>query len=89
MNTYRLILSSPGGTILDELVTNLSLRGVEGDLAIMAGHIPFVTSVKPGMFRVEKPDDTYIEGRVEGGLLTVSPEKVLLLSSSFTFEDYT
>lgn len=89
MRTYRLILSSPGGTILDESVTNLSLRGAEGDLAIMAGHIPFVTSVMPGRFRVERPDDTYIEGRVEGGLLTVSAEKVLLLSSSFSFESHT
>ncbi len=89
MNTYRLILSSPGGTILDEPVTNLFLRGAEGDLAIMAGHIPFVTSVMPGKFRVERPDDTYIEGTVEGGILTVSPEKVLLLSSSFSFENRT
>ena len=89
MNTYRLILSSPCGTILDETVVNLALRGTEGDLAIMAGHIPFVTAVMPGKFRVERPDDTYIEGEIEGGLLTVSPEKVLLLSSSFTFDDLT
>ncbi len=86
MNTYRLILSSPEGTVLDESVVNLSLRGADGDLAVMAGHIPFVTSVMPGKFRIERPDDTYIEGTVEEGLLTVAPEKVLLLSSFFSFE---
>ncbi|MBR2480962.1 MAG: hypothetical protein IKB56_06650 [Clostridia bacterium] len=47
MRTYLLKISSPEGDIFSENVVMLSVRGTEGDLAIMAGHIPFVTYVKP------------------------------------------
>ena len=45
MNTFRLIVSSPDGNLFDGDAVMLTLRGVEGDLAIMAGHVPFLTSV--------------------------------------------
>ena len=48
MKTFRLIIASPDGNIFDSEAVNLSLRGAEGDLAIMANHAPFVTSVKEG-----------------------------------------
>lgn len=83
MNPFHLVISTPDGNLLDENVTVLSLRGAEGDLAIMAGHIPFVTSVQPGKCCVTFPDGSEKEGYTEGGLLTVSAESTILLSGSF------
>ena len=85
MNTFRLIISSPDGSIFDGDVIKITLRGAEGDLAVLKDHIPFITSVKPGKCHIEMPDGEIKEGSIDSGLLTVSKESVTLLSSSFKF----
>ncbi len=87
MNTFSLIISSPDGDIFKGDAAFLSLRGTEGDLAIMAGHTPFLTSVVPGKCKIIFPDDSERLAQLEGGLLTVSKENVTLLSSGFKWED--
>ena len=83
MNTFHLVISTPDGNLFDGEAAILSLRGAEGDLAIMAGHIPFITSVQPGPCKVTLEDGSVREGATEGGLLTVSAESTILLSGSF------
>ena len=48
MNTFRLTIATPDGAAFDGEADMLSVRGVMGDLAIMAGHVPFVTAVMAG-----------------------------------------
>ena len=48
MSTFPLRISSPDGDLYRGDAEMLILRGTEGDLAIMAGHIPFVTAVVHG-----------------------------------------
>lgn len=83
MNTFHLIVSSPDGNLFDGEVINLSVRGIEGELAVMAGHIPFITSVKPCECRIELEDGTQKTGFTESGLLSVSSDTTTLLSDSF------
>ena len=83
MNTFKMNISSYDGTLFEEDITMLILRGASGDLAIMAGHIPFATSVVPGEIRIRIDDSKELKGRSEGGLLTVDAEKTTLLSGSF------
>ncbi len=85
MNTFKLIISSPDGNVFEGEATILTLRGVEGDLAIMAGHIPFVTAVVPCDCNLTLPDGTEKAGHTDGGVLTVSKSSVILLSGSFKF----
>ena len=87
MSSYNLVISSPDGTIFDGQAVFLSLRGADGDLAIMAGHIPFITSVKPCECKVELADGTDKEGHTDGGLLTVDTGKVTFLSGSFKWNE--
>ena len=87
MNTFRLIVSSPDGTVFDGDVAILSLRGIAGELAVMAGHVPFVTTVVPCDCKLEFDDDSERIGHTEGGLLAVGKDKVTLLSGSFRFKD--
>ncbi|MBE7046215.1 MAG: F0F1 ATP synthase subunit epsilon [Ruminococcaceae bacterium] len=83
MNTFRLNISSYEGTVFEEEVTMLILRGASGDLAIMAGHIPFATSVVPGEIRIMIDDAKELKAKTDGGLLTVDKDKTTLLSGSF------
>ena len=83
MNTFPLIISTPNGNAFNGQAVKLVVRGIEGELAVMAGHIPFITSVKPCECKVELEDGTEKIGRTEGGLLTVAKENVTLLCGKF------
>lgn len=84
-STYRLIISSPDGNIFDDDVYFLSLRGEQGDLAILKGHIPFTTPVKKGKVKIELKDSSEKYGDIESGTLIVSKERTILLSTNFKF----
>ena len=86
MNSFSLTVSTPDGERLRKEVVNLSVRGTEGELAVMAGHVPFVTAVKPGICKIELPDEPIIHGRTDGGILTVSKDGVTLLAGQFSIE---
>ncbi len=58
MNTFPLTVASPDGNLFHGEAVQLTLRGSEGDLAVLAGHIPFITAVKPGACRILLPDGT-------------------------------
>ena len=86
MNTFKLTVSSPDGNKFQGDVVKLDVRGTEGELAIMAGHIPFVTSLVEAPVNILLDDDTEKKAFAKGGLLTVGANEVTLLSGSFEFE---
>ena len=79
MNTFPLTVSSPDGAIFSGSAQRITLRGAEGDLAVMAGHVPFITSVQAGDCRVILEDGSEKTFSLQGGLLTVRAEGVTLL----------
>lgn len=85
MKNFTLKISSPDGDIFYGDAVKLCVRGTEGELAVMAGHIPFVSSVCSCDCKIEFDDGTEKIGHTDGGVLTVSNELVLLLSGSFKF----
>ena len=82
MSTFPLLISSPDGDLFRGDAEMLILRGTEGDLAVMAGHVPFVTAVVPGSCVVVTADGERKEGTIEDGLLTVDNEQVTVLTSA-------
>ncbi len=87
MSTFKLIVSSPDGDIFKGEAVMLTLRGADGDLAILAGHIPFITSVKPCDCKILLSDGTEKLGHTQGGLLTVAQDQTTLLSGSFNWKE--
>ncbi len=88
MNTYSFRISTPDGMLFDGSVAEILLRGSDGDLAVLAGHIPFATAVMPGDVKITLEDDSVRIGHTEGGLLSVGKDMVTLLSSSFQWSDH-
>ena len=82
MKTFKFIISTPDGNLYDGEIVKISLRGAEGDLAVMANHTPFITSVKPCECQIEFEDGTKKFISVERGLLSVTSENVTLMSGS-------
>ncbi len=86
MKTFEFVISTPEGNFFAGDIVKISLRGTEGELAIMANHTPFVTSVKPCSSHIELEDGTVKIFNVERGLLSVSANKVTLMSGSAKWE---
>ncbi len=87
MNTFKLTVASPDGNKFSGEVVKLDVRGTEGELAVMAGHIPFVTSVVDCPCTIWLEDGTKKTARTDGGLLSVDTDSVTLLSGSFQFDE--
>ena len=87
MNTYKLIISTPDGSVFDDSVESLIVRGTEGELAVMAGHASFMTTVKPCDCKIVFPDETERSAHVDGGILTVADNKATLLSGTFSWNE--
>ena len=83
MKTYKLVISSPEGDLFRDEAVKISVRGVEGDLAVMAGHIPFITTVKECDCSIELENGDIKTGHTDGGILNVAHDTVTLLSGSF------
>ena len=85
MSTFPLLISSPDGDLFRGDAEMLILRGTEGDLAVMAGHVPFVTAVVKGNCAVITAEGERKEGVIEEGLLTVDAEKTTVLTSALNW----
>lgn len=84
MKEYHLRITTPAGNVFDGNAVRLSVRGVMGDLAIMAGHIPFVTALEDGEIKVYVSDNEIKKMNCVGGVLTVSKDMVQVLATSAT-----
>ena len=87
MKTFPLNISSPDGDLFRGDAEMLILRGTEGDLAVMAGHVPFVTAVVKSGCTVITAEGQRKEGTIEEGLLTVDAEKTTVLTSALVWNE--
>jgi len=81
--TSKLILEivTPHGQILSEEVDEVSAAGSEGDFGVLAGHVPFMTTLKIGILSYKKGNETtYVF--VNSGYAEVTADKVIVLADS-------
>lgn len=86
MKEFHLTVASPDGNLFSGEIVKLDVRGTEGELAVMAGHVPFVTSIVGGPCAVWLDEDTKKTATTNGGLLSVGSDEVTLLAGSFRFD---
>jgi F-type H+-transporting ATPase subunit epsilon len=81
MKEFNLKIATPAGNLYSGEAVSLTVRGTEGSLGILAGHIPFVTVLKPAECHFILPDNSKREFSCGTGLLLVEKELVTVLSS--------
>ena len=86
MTEFDLKISTPAGDAFSGKAVSLSVRGTEGALGILAGHVPFVTVLKPADCHFILPDDTQKDFACGMGLLLVEKDLVTVLSSEITMK---
>lgn len=85
MKTFKLTVSTPQGNLFEREITMLSLYGTEGSLAVMANHIPFITTTKAGQVKIST-EDSELLAEATGGILTVTHEGTTLLCTEFNIK---
>lgn len=80
MATFNLTVVSAEHKIFAGVVKSIQATGIEGELGILAGHIPLLTAIKPGIVKItlENGDEEVIY--VSGGFLEVQPNIVTVLA---------
>ena len=87
-NNFNLKIITPDGVFYDGKAYELCLMTVDGELAVLAGHIPYLTAVGMGECRVyEAPDAPPRRAACCGGMLTVSKEQVVLAPVTFEWAE--
>lgn len=87
MKKFKLQIAAPDGLRYDGEAVQISVRGIGGELAILAGHIPFVTALKEGDCRVYVGEGEVRHASCSGGMLMVSKDCVRVLSSNFIWKE--
>lgn len=75
-------LVSPSQRIWSGQAKMVSARTVEGDLGILPGHAPLFGVLVDGKVSIKGIDDTVTEFSVHGGFLSVSKDRVSILTES-------
>ena len=52
MSTFNLTVVSAEYKIFSGSVKSIQASGIEGELGILAGHIPLLTAIKPGIVKI-------------------------------------
>jgi F-type H+-transporting ATPase subunit epsilon len=83
MATFHFDLVSPAKLVFSGEVDQVDVPGAEGDFGVLAGHAPYVATLKPGVLVV------YAGGQrqrivVSGGLAEVNPQGMTILAEMAT-----
>jgi len=82
--TVNLNVVSAEESLFSGSIKSLQITGSEGELGIMPGHAPLLTSLKPGMALITKQDGTEEVIYLSGGMLEVQPNNVTVLADVAT-----
>ena len=81
MSTILLEIVTPDRLVYSEQVNSVTVRGVEGELGILPGHISFVTPLQIAPVYVKVGNDK-TPFAVQGGFVEVRKDKIVILAES-------
>ena len=82
LKQFKLEVISPERVFYTGDVEMVELTTTEGDIGILAGHIPLTTIVAPGVLTISEPGNVTKEAAVLEGFMEITQEKVTILAQS-------
>lgn len=79
MATFRFSLVAPERELFSGQVDQVDAPGAEGDLGVLAGHEPLMTTLRPGEVVVTAGGSKRVF-TVDGGFADITPESFTLLA---------
>ncbi|MBZ4670775.1 MAG: atpC [Oscillospiraceae bacterium] len=84
---FRLKIITPDRIFFDGETEHLIVRTTEGNVGILANHIPYAASLPAGALKVKMPDGSFRAAAVADGMIKVSKEKTTVIASSVEWAD--
>ncbi len=78
---FPLKLVTPTGVVFDGQARQVTAVGPRGEFGVLADHINFITSLLPGLLRIEKEGGTVESWVISGGLTEVKDGAMTVLAS--------
>lgn len=83
---FKVQVICPERIFFDGECDMLELRTTEGDIGILAGHIPLTAVIQPGVLRIMKDGETK-EAALHDGFVEILPDKVVILAEACEWPD--
>ncbi len=77
---FKFELVSPARLVLSEDVSQVMVPGAEGDFTMLAGHSPFMTTVRPGVLEATSASGKVSKIFVRGGFADAGPSGLTILA---------
>lgn len=81
MGTFLLEIITPEQIVFAQQVEAVSVKGIEGELGILAHHIPLVTPLRVGSMKIKMAGKEHLLA-VHSGFVEVRTDKVVVLAES-------
>ena len=78
--TFKFELVTPERMALSQDATQVVVPGLEGDFAVLPGHAPVISALRPGVVDVTLPDASKARIFVKGGFAEVNPQHLTVLA---------
>lgn len=83
---FNLQIISPTRIFFDGDVDMVEMKTSEGEIGVLAGHIPLTVILEPGVLRI-KQEDGNKEAALHDGFVKITKEKVTILAESCEWPD--
>lgn len=80
--SFKFELVSPERLLISAQVESVVIPATEGEMTVMANHAPVMTTIKPGVVTITRPDDKTDRYVVFAGFADILPEGCTLLAES-------
>ncbi|MBL0374982.1 F0F1 ATP synthase subunit epsilon [Rhizobium sp. KVB221] len=81
-DSFNFELVSPERLLMSASVTEVVLPATEGEMAVMANHAPFMTTIRPGVITVKEATGETQRFVVFGGFADILPSGCTLLAEA-------
>jgi F-type H+-transporting ATPase subunit epsilon len=79
--TFNLQIISPTRVFYDDQIEMVEMKTTEGEIGVLAGHIPLTTILEPGVLRI-KTQDGIKKAALHDGFVQIQKDKVTVLAES-------
>lgn len=78
---FRLDIVTPERLVYSDDIDVLTVPTVQGEISILAKHVPLVSIISPGEIRIKKDNEIEYMA-ISGGFVQVTPNKVIILADT-------
>lgn len=82
MNTIKFEIVTPERVVLQEDIVQITVPTTDGEITVLAGHVPLISSLKPGVLDVRRADGQNEFISISGGFIEVLKNKIVVLADT-------